>query len=250
MGKCNICGREQEKLHTLGNLHVCNKHYSQYQKHGKFLDANSRTTFDLNEIIIEGNVAKIQLYNKKQEVVGEALIDKEDVPLISSYKWRLNKGGTNRSKCSGVLTGNGKGTYTNSLHRHIMNCPKDMYVDHINGNRLDNRKCNLRICTNQENAFNTTERINNASGYKGIWFDKSRNKWTSEIKYNSKKIFIGRYDTIEDAAFTRFYAESLLQKEFMSFESKSILEDLKGKILDKEQLIQTVINKLKNKALI
>ena len=250
MGKCDICGREQTKLHTINGLHVCNKHYSQYQKYRKFLDNNPRTTNDLNEIIIDGDIARIQLYNKKQEVIGEALIDKEDISRVSKYKWRLKTGGTSRSQCGGILTGNGKGDYTNSLHRHIMNCPNNMYVDHINGNRFDNRKANLRICSNQENNFNTTKRIINTSGYKGVWYDKVRDKWVSEIKINGKKIFIGRWLDIEDAAFTRFYAESVLQAEYMSGENKTILSDLEKKVGDKEQLIQTVINKLKTKALI
>lgn len=131
-----------------------------------------------------------------------------------------------------------------------MNCPNNMYVDHINGNRFDNRKANLRICSNQENNFNTTKRIINTSGYKGVWYDKVRDKWVSEIKINGKKIFIGRWSDIEDAAFTRFYTESLLQAEYMSGENKTILSDLEKKVGDKEQLIQTVINKLKTKALI
>lgn len=249
MEKCDICGREQEKLHTLNNFHLCNKHYSQYKRYEKFLDNNPRTTHDLNEIITLENVAKILLYNKKQEVIGEAIIDKEDISRVSCYKWRLSKGGTERSKCAGVITGNGKDTYTNSLHRHIMNCSDNMYVDHINGNRLDNRKCNLRICTNQENNFNTVKRNTNTSEYKGVWFDKTRNKWVSEIKISGRKIFIGRYEDIKEAAFTRLYAESLLHKEYMSIESKDILTSLDNDINNKEQLIQAVINKLK-KALI
>lgn len=250
MGKCDICRREQSKLHTIKNWQVCNKHYSQYQKYKKFLDNNSRTTNDLNEIIISDNIAKIQLYNIRQEVIGEALIDVEDISRVSQYKWRLSKGGTERSKCANVLTGNGKETYTNSLHRHIMDCPDEMYVDHINGNRLDNRKVNLRICSNQENNFNTVKRSINTSGYKGIWYDKTRDKWCSEIKVNGKKIFIGRYINIENAAFTRFYAESLLHKEFMSKENKLVLEDLEKQVQNMDLLIQVVINKLKTKALI
>ena len=58
MGKCDICKRELRKLHTIDNLHVCSKHYSQYKKYRKFLDNNPRTTFDTNEIIIDKNVEK------------------------------------------------------------------------------------------------------------------------------------------------------------------------------------------------
>lgn len=131
-----------------------------------------------------------------------------------------------------------------------MSCPDNMYVDHINGNRFDNRKCNLRICTNQENNFNTIKKTTNTSGYKGVWFDKDRNKWVSEIKCNNIKVFLGRFNIIEDAVFSRFYAEKLIQKEFFSSESKTILKNIEKEILNKEQLIQTVTTKLKNKALI
>lgn len=250
MGKCDICGREQEKLHTLKQLHLCNKHYSQYQQYGKFLDNNSRTTYDLNDIIIDGNIAKIILRDTSQNIVGEAIIDKEDVIKIKPYKWRLNKGGTERSKCNGVYTGNAKNSKCISLHRFLMNCPKNMYVDHVNGNRLDNRKNNLRICTNQENSFNRTVQGNNTSGSKGVWFDKSRSKWTAEIKYNNKKIYIGRYEYKDIAIFSRLYAEKVLFKEYMAKECQSILSALNINPQVKDKLIQSVNNKLKQKALI
>lgn len=250
MGKCDICKRELEKLHTIGNLHVCNKHYSQFQKYRKFIDKIPRTTFDLNEIIIDGDIAKIQLYNKHQKIIGEAIIDTEDVPKVEKYKWRLYLGGTERSKCSSILTGNGSTTYTNSLHRHIMNCPKGLYVDHINGNRFDNRKCNLRICTNQENNFNVAKQKTNTSGYKGVWYDKLRKKWVSEIKINNIKVFIGRFINKDDAIYTRFYAEFLTHKDFMAKEDKDILKSMIGNIPNEDNLIQVVIKKLKLKALI
>ena len=250
MGKCDICGREQEKLSTIHGYHLCCKHYAQYQKYRKFLDSNPRTTNDLNEIVIEGDIAKIKLYDCRQNKIGEAIIDIDDIEKVKNYKWRLGKGGTSRSKCSSISTGNGKETYTNSLHRHIMDCPPGMYVDHINGNRFDNRKSNLRICTNQENCFNNTKLSTNTSGYKGGNYDKSRNKWVSEIKFSGKKIFIGRFDNIEDAAFTRYYAETILQKEYMSEESREIFKELENKLTNIDRLKQTVNNKLKTRALI
>lgn len=250
MGKCDICGREQEKLHTLKQLHLCNKHYSQYQQYGKFLDNNPRTTNDPNEIIINGNIAKIILRDAGQNIVGEAIIDVEDISKVIGYKWRLYKGGTDRSKCNGVYTGNVKKSNCISLHRFLMNCPKNMYVDHINGNRFDNRKSNLRICTNQENNFNRTAQDNNTSGSKGVWFDKSRHKWAVEIKYNNKKIYIGRYEDKNIAIFSRLYAEKLLFKDYMAEECQAILSNINLNLQVKDKLIQSVNNKLKQKALI
>ena len=250
MGKCEICGREQDKLRSIKGYHLCSKHYAQFYHYGKFLDSSSRTEKDLNEIIIEGDVARIQLYDRQQNVIGEVLIDTEDVNKVKNYKWRLSKGGTDRSKCHEVRTGNASSTYTNSLHRHIMDCPSDLYVDHINGDRFDNRKINLRICSNQENNWNIVKNCTNTSGYKGVNFDKTRNKWVSEIKLKDKKIFIGRYNNIQHAAFTRYYTESLLQKSFMSQESKNLLKELEDCLENSDELKQTVKNKLRNKALI
>ena len=93
------------------------------------------------------------------------------------------------------------------MHRFIMNFPKGKYVDHINHNTLDNRKCNLRICNNADNIRNGKIRTNNKSGYNGICFDKSRNKWLAGIKVNYKRIFLGRYVNIEDAIKARKEAE-------------------------------------------
>lgn len=214
------------------------------------MDNESRTTYDLNDIIIDGNIAKIVLRGVSQNIIGKAIIDKEDVAKVRSYKWRLSKGGTDRSKCNGVYTGNSQNSKCISLHRFLTNCPQAMYVDHINGNRLDNRKSNLRICTNQENNFNRTAQSNNISGFKGIWFDKSRNKWTTEIKYNNKKIYIGRYEDKEVAIFSRLYAEKILFKEYMAKECLTILNTLSMNPQVKDRLIQSVNKKLKQKALI
>ena len=102
----------------------------QYRRYGKVLN---RTKFDPNEIILESDMAKIVLYNKNGDKIAEALIDTEDIGKISSDKWCIDK--NNYVK-------NSKQEY---LHRVILGAPKDMCVDHINGNTLDNRKITLEF---------------------------------------------------------------------------------------------------------
>ena len=75
-----------------------------------------------------------------------------------------------------------------------------MHVDHINGNPLDNRKSNLRICTNAENQRNKGVYKNNKSGYKGVHWFKRDKKWQAQIKHNNKSIHIGLYEDKEEAA--------------------------------------------------
>jgi HNH endonuclease/AP2 domain len=77
--------------------------------------------------------------------------------------------------------------------------PKDR-VDHINGDRSDNRWANLRECSHAQNLANTGLWKSNSSGIKGVCWDKSRNKWQSKIKVNGKMLHLGRYDNKEDAA--------------------------------------------------
>lgn len=84
------------------------------------------------------------------------------------------------------------------LHRFIMNAPKGMVVDHINHNTLDNRRCNLRLCTPNQNRYNLNLRKNSKSGYKGISFKK--NHWEVQLKKDKKYIYGGSFkDKIEAA---------------------------------------------------
>lgn len=93
------------------------------------------------------------------------------------------------------------------LHRYIMNCPKGMYVDHINHNTLDNRKCNLRIVSNADNLRNGNIRANNKTGIKGVHYNKIRKKYIATIKVNYKNINLGSFDNIEEARKVRKLAE-------------------------------------------
>lgn len=93
------------------------------------------------------------------------------------------------------------------MHRFIMNFPKGKYVDHINHNTLDNRKCNLRICNNADNIRNGKIRTNNKSGHTGVSLNKTKTKWEANIKVNYKSIYLGVYSNIEDAIKARKEAE-------------------------------------------
>jgi hypothetical protein len=85
------------------------------------------------------------------------------------------------------------------LHRFIASAPKGLEVDHISGNKLDNRKNNLRICTRQQNAMNMKCHKDSSTGYKCVSFDKRRKKYRVEICVNYKRIFVGRFDLLKEA---------------------------------------------------
>jgi hypothetical protein len=143
----------------------------------------------------------------------EVLLDDEDYEWAKEYKWCANKVYRIKNKDKFYVRrnsprdSNGKQDKIH-LHRVITNAPKGMSVDHINGNPLDNRKENLRVCTNQENQMNRGRTKNNMSGYKGVYYRKKnkdmineRSKpWKAQIMFNQKVIYLGLYKTKEEAA--------------------------------------------------
>lgn len=93
---------------------------------------------------------------------------------------------------------------------HVMvftDCPSGLFRDHINGNRLDNRKVNIRYVTKQQNNHNHGKSKKNTSGYPGIRWEEDRGKWLARIKFNDRTINLGRYSRIEDAVHARKEAE-------------------------------------------
>jgi hypothetical protein len=90
----------------------------------------------------------------------------------------------------------------------------DNLIDHINGDPLDNRICNLRLCDHSLNMANRGAPANNTSGVKGVVWDRSRGKWAARICVNYKTINLGRFDNIGAAASAYSKAASRYFGEF------------------------------------
>ena len=124
-----------------------------------------------------------------------ALIDDDDFELVMQYKWFYRtKGYAWRLQRKGEP----KPRSQQSMHRLIMGCPEGYHIDHINGDKLDNRRSNLRTCTRQQNASNMSIRKNNKTGLKGVC--KQGNSYVAYIKQNYKTIYLGSYKSPEEAA--------------------------------------------------
>lgn len=123
-----------------------------------------------------------------------ALVDDADYAELSAWSWCLTNGYPSRRKT--FAKREAKIAY---LHRELMNPGDGLVVDHINGDKLDNRRENLRICTQAENMLNWD---NNRGGsrFRGVSWDKTRNKWKAQIQHKGRNWFIGRYKTEEEAA--------------------------------------------------
>lgn len=189
--------------------YLCSKHWSQLNRHGKILPFTWR---DLNEIKDCGKYCEVILLNRKHNEIGRTKIDKENISIILPYRWHL---------CNGYA----RTTKTNNppalaMHRIIIHAEPGQEVDHINGDRLDNRKSNLRICNHKENMHNVKKLCTNTSGYKGVSWNKSRKKWIAQIVANGKQIYLGQFSNIEDAYKTRMLAEKHLFGEFTYKEDK------------------------------
>jgi hypothetical protein len=127
-----------------------------------------------------------------------AIVDDEDFEWLNQWKWQYDSHGYATRKLW-IIGGKGK-TEKIYLHRLIMDNPTNKEVDHINRNKLDCRKSNLRLVTHSQNLLNRPANSNNTSGYKGVFFDKSRNKWKAMIKINYRSIFLGRFNTAKEAS--------------------------------------------------
>lgn len=122
-----------------------------------------------------------------------ALVDDEDFERLNKHKWYCRNGYAVRmtkfslGKRQAIL-----------MHREIISPPQGLVVDHINGDGLDNRKKNLRACTHAENIRNQKLNRLNTTGYKGVCVNSK--KWIARIKINGKLLYLGRYNTPEEAA--------------------------------------------------
>jgi hypothetical protein len=132
-------------------------------------------------------------------------VDAEDFERLSKYRWSAHGKGY---AVRGVHIGNRKYRHI-AMHREIVGAEPGEYVDHINGDKSDNRKANLRIATNSQNLMNRGRNRNNTSGYKGVRYEKRRDKWAAEIKKDYKSKFLGYFDCKHEAA--RAYNRAALE---------------------------------------
>lgn len=153
-----------------------------------------------NSINIVGDIAEI-ICVSRDGMESKLIIDKDSIPLVSGYRWRVNMGyGVSHEKIEDSY----KRVY---LHRLIMNVGDKIQVDHINFNRSDCRKENMRLCSHFQNV---SHKSNNTSGVCGVNLRKG--KWRAYIyiygeNKKPKQIYLGDYKDKDDAIRARKEAE-------------------------------------------
>lgn len=143
----------------------------------------------------EREFTSLILFNK----TDSTLIDCEDLDKTKDINWFVRK--PYRAGKPSYVLGYTKDKKRVFLHRIIMGVTeRKTIVDHINHDGLDNRKINLRVCTQQENGFNKDVSKVNKTGYKGVYMDSKTGKYRSQIGHNYKKIHLGSFDDLICAA--------------------------------------------------
>ena len=224
---CEVCGRKHNGKHS---SHYCRKHELQLKKYGKILDNNPRTKYDPNEFRFIGNdIVEFDTYKPITfEVDKTFIIDADDYPLVSKYKWNTYKSNYASTGYKSLL-----------LHRLIMGAKIGQQIDHINLNTFDNRKSNLRIADNSLNSSN--RRPYNKYGIKGVEFHKSINKYSAYFRIDNKQYHSPCYKTKEEAAFARFILEQMFRDEPLTQFSTNLINTLT------EEQKRSIIKGLQNK---
>ena len=198
-----ILGQIGCKVNGCENKHsakgYCKRHHSQIYHYGKI---KRYTTRDPNKFTFKDNICEIELYDKDGNIKAKAIIDKDDYEKCKNIKWGLQSG-----RCQYV-----KNVKAGFLHHHIWG--KKVQLDHINRNKLDCRKSNLREATCQQNAQNRGMMSNNTSGITGVRWSKRLQKWRAQIFINGKNKHLGLFHYKNDAIIAR---NNAVKKHFRTF---------------------------------
>jgi len=175
--------------------------------------------------LLEEKRGKATIKENKYEVYGDYaigytakgekyIVETADLSILKEYCWSVSK--------KGYLTARkrGKGNEWLYLHQALIKYDKNKFVvDHIDGDPMNNRRSNLRVCTQQQNSFNTGLNKNNTSGYTGVYFCNTKKKWRAQIRINYRNISLGYYEILADAISAREKAERKYFGEFSRKES-------------------------------
>jgi len=147
------------------------------------------------------------------------LYDACDADKVEPYSWYIMKGykkKTYYAKRNLPRRADGSRPATLLMHRVLTECPKGMMVDHRNGNGLDNRQENMRVCTMSQNQMNRGKTSQNSTGFKGVYKtgDSMLNPYSAKIQKDGKVYCLGHYRTAEEAHEVRKKKEKALFGDF------------------------------------
>lgn len=196
--KCSFCGSTHRVSRFKGGEMYCLKHYLQMRNHGEV--TNSPPVRKWKNTIKIGDASSILVTAKGDEI----LVDNCMIPVLVKHSWCISKTGYAVANIDKKVI---------KMHRLITSCPKGQVVDHINGDPLDNRIENLRICSAKDNSRNKGLGRNNSTGVTGV-SQLSDGKWRARIMVDRKELLLGRFESFEEAVKARKQAELKYFGEF------------------------------------
>lgn len=168
-----------------------------------------------NKYVSKEDYAEIKIYRKTKDIWETVLIDLEDVEKCKKYHWTITDG----YACYVYIKN--KERVSLKLHKFLINVPEGKVVDHKNGNTLDDRKYNLRICTRIQNSWNRKKNSNSASPFKGV--HKKGKSFEAYISCNKVKMYLGTFGNLDDAIKARKQAELKYFGEYSYLNRENIL---------------------------
>lgn len=196
---CTVCGKTPaRKMKKFNDIRYCCAHAHQMDRYGYI---KVLTRYTPNEIKLDdsGEFAWVVLRDKNEDDIAMAKISCDDIVKVSKHKFNLHNAGYAKSMSAGLL------------HRFIL--PENQ-VDHINRDRLDCRRENLRSATINQNRHNRSKVGDGTSGIIGVSWRGDRGKWRAYITLNSQQITLGMYEDEQDAIRARLEAEVKYFREF------------------------------------
>jgi hypothetical protein len=183
------------------NLFVCNmhkgfsiskkEHILKMVKENEFNKQRKEFIESLNKELLDGHEFDIPLTNKYSLIIDFAFVSKSDFDEVNKYKWFKTP--------DGYAVKSYNQETASLMHRYILGKPDDCYmIDHIDNNKLNNRRENLRFVTSSENNQNRSKKLNTTSKYIGIYFTK--NKWRAQCATNCTRKYLGAFENEIDAA--------------------------------------------------
>lgn len=129
-------------------------------------------------------------------VLAYAVVDAADAEWVNRWRWKISANGY--ALRGGFLDGKKRNVL---LHRQLLGLTvgDGLQVDHINRDRLDNRRSNLRIVSAAKNSQNRTSLTGSTSRFLGVWWNKARNRWCAQLRRGDRAIWIGSFKSEEEA---------------------------------------------------
>lgn len=183
--RCSVAECDTRKLgKRCTHTWFCGNHYAMMKTYGTPYYYNRS---DKHAVVSRGDISYLVVKDMHGKVKGLIKVDSIFVDRLLEHKWTISMSRHARNTKLGI-----------GIHHFVFG--KNVMLDHINRDPLDNRRCNLRETDKRYNAANMWRSSQNTSGYKGVTWNKRNKNWVVGIKLNGKGMFLGAYDDKLEAA--------------------------------------------------